>query len=147
MASNAKKFYWKKILPEARVKLSEDPLIYLEVEDLGRDPKEGHVGYAVVDEVTNKLAEPFDGEYGLSKGTKEEYESLKKKNQSNPSAPLWREEIKADGLHRSKTVVENVAGVKEPASAVIEGQSKEKTLPEDSKPKVGKRKAATKTED
>jgi len=145
--ASPKKHYWRQESPMNKINLAKSPeKILLPTEDLGR-PEGVPIGYAIVDDDMNKLVEPLDGMYGVSKGTKEEYERLKKKNQSSPSEPLWREEIKADGLRRSKTVAKNAVGAKEPAAAAVEGQAKEKTLPEDSKPKVGKRKAATKTED
>jgi hypothetical protein len=145
--ASSKKYYWKKVLPNARVKLSADPLVYLDVEDLGRFPNEGHIGYSIVDEATNKLIEPFEGEYGISKGSKEEYDSLKKNNQSSASEPLWREEIKGGKASRSKTVAEAAVAAKEPAAAAVQEQAQAEPLPEDSKPKVGKRKATADSED
>ena len=140
--ASSKKYYWKKVLPNARVKLSADPLIYLDVEDLGRFSGEGHIGYSIVDEATNKLIEPFEGEYGISKGSKEEYDSLKKNNQSSASEPLWREEIKGGKASRSKTVAEAAVEAK-----AVQEQAQAEPLPEDSKPKVGKRKATADSED
>lgn len=130
-----------------KINLAKSPeKILLPTEDLGR-PEGVPIGYAIVDDEMNKLVEPLDGMYGLSKGTKEEYERLKKKNQSSPSEPLWREEIKADGLRRSKTVAGNAAAAKEPAAAAVQEQAQAEPLPEDSKPKVGKRKATADSED
>ena len=130
-----------------KINLAKSPeKILLPTEDLGR-PEGVPIGYAIVDDEMNKLVEPLDGMYGISKGTKEEYERLKKKNQSSPSEPLWREEIKADGLRRSKTVAGGAVAAKEPAAAAVQEQAQAEPLPEDSKPKVGKRKATADSED
>ena len=145
--ASSKKHYWRQESPMNKINLAKSPeKILLPTEDLGR-PEGVPIGYAIVDDEMNKLVEPLDGMYGLSKGTKEEYERLKKKNQSSPSEPLWREEIKADGLRRSKTVAGNAAAAKEPAAAAVQEQAQAEPLPEDSKPKVGKRKATADSED
>ena len=145
-----KKYYWKQEMPANRIllKVKEDGTkIYLQTEDLG-SPNGFPIGYAIVDEETNKLVEPMDGKYGISVGTKEEYDSLKKKDQSSPSKPQWREEISpTQSVKKSRSVGRGVAEDKEPAQAAIEVQSVSSTLPEDSKPKVGKRKSADTTED
>jgi hypothetical protein len=96
----------------------------------------------------NKLIEPKDGMHGISAGTKEEYDSLKKKEQSSPSKPQWREEISPASTSReSRSVAKAAAAAKEPAQEAIEVQSESAALPSASKPKVGKRKSADKTED
>lgn len=148
--ASSKKYYWKQEMPANRIllKVEEDGTkIFLQTEDLG-SPRGFPVGYAIVDEETNKLVEQKNGSYGISAGTKEDYDSLKKKEQSSPSKPQWREEINpTESTRKPRIVGQSVAAAKEPAQAAIEVQSVSATLPEDSKPKVGKRKSADTTED
>ena len=151
--ASSKKYYWKQEVPTNRIllKIEENGTkVYLQTEDLG-SPNGFPIGYAIVDEETNKLVEPKDGMYGISVGSKADYDALKKKSQSTPSQPQWREEINpSTGASKrgSKTVAKAAAVGKEPAQAVIDVQSVAEPLPEDSKPKVGKRKEeAGKTED
>jgi hypothetical protein len=148
--ASSKKYYWKREMPTNRIllKVEEDGTkVFLPTEDLG-SPNGFPIGYSIVDEETNKLVEPMDGKFGISAGTKEDYDSLKKKDQSSPSKPQWREEISpTQSVKKSRSVGKSVAAAKEPAQAAIEVQSVSATLPEDSKPKVGKRKSADTTED
>lgn len=98
------------------------------------------LGYALVDEVVHKEFKKMGG--GLHEGSKSEYDSIKKKLSSEPLQPLWREEIAADSIRPQSQPTRSAAADKEPAQKVVEVQAKTKALPEDSKPEVGKRKAA-----
>ena len=143
--ASSKKYYWKQEMPTNRIllKVEEDGTkVYLQTEDLG-SPAGFPVGYAIVDDETNKLVEPLDGSFGLSQGTKSDYDDLKKKQQSNPSQRQWREEISPqDSSQRrsSGNAPKDVAAGKKSAQTVIDVQSEAESLPEESKPKVGKRK-------
>jgi len=102
------------------------------------------VGYAVVDKATNEELAGRLGTEGLAVGTKAEYDELKKKPLSPPSRPPWREEIRGEiasqsPITPSQLPAESVAAAVEPKTAV-EKQAKAEVLPQDTKPKAGKRK-------
>jgi hypothetical protein len=148
--ASSKKFYWKKmgLASDVILKTNDDgSKVFAEFEDFGSPTGSYPLGYAVVDEDANKLYQAVDGMYGISKGTQAQYEELKKKLPSSPSEPLWREEIKAGSVQKSKNVAEVAAGGSEPAAAAVQEQAQAEPLPEDSKPKVGKRKATADSED
>ena len=137
--SSPKQFYWKKPLPQNPVTLEDGRVISFE--DMGQQEGVGfRLGYALVDEVVHKEFKKMGG--GLHEGSKSEYDSIKKKLSSEPLQPLWREEIAADSIRPPSRPTRSAAGDKEPAQKAIEAQSATEPLPEDSKPKVGKRPAA-----
>ena len=75
--------------------------------------------------------------YGISAGTKEDYDSLKKKGQSSPSKPQWREEISpTQSVKKSRSVGKSAAAAKEPAQAAIEVQSVSALFPKTQSPRL-----------
>ena len=110
-------------------------------EDMGSPGDIGYkIAYIKVDEETNnKLKKVKRGM--LVEGSKSEYESLKKKLLENPLPPLWREEISGNNQPRQTRQL-NAVGDKEPAAEAIDVQAKAVSLPEESKPKTGKRKSS-----
>ena len=141
--SSPKEYYWRKPLPQNPVILEDGTEIRFE--DMGSGDGAFRLGYAKVDEGHHKTLKKMEKAIalpsGTSEGSKSEYDSIKKKLSSEPLQPLWREEISADNRPRKSRQLSAV-GDKEPAQKVVEVQAKTKALPEDSKPEVGKRKAA-----
>ena len=138
--SGSKKYYWKKSLPQNPVTIDGGRKI--QFEDLGAATGAFRLGYAIVEEDVHKELGKATGVSGLKEGTKSEYDEIKKKLLSEPLEKQWREEIAAppmSPLHPQPT--KSAAVDKEPAQKVIDVQSETEPLPEDSKPKVGKRKA------
>ena len=136
------KYYWKIVGFGAPVALADGS--HAPFEKLADD-----VGYAVVDKATNEELAGRLGTEGLAVGTKAEYDELKKKPLSTPSPPPWREEIRGEIASQSPITpsqadaqaelpAEDVA-VAEPKTAV-EKQAKAEVLPQETKPKAGKRK-------
>jgi hypothetical protein len=141
--SSPKEYYWRKPLPQNPVILEDGTEIRFE--DMGSGDGAFRLGYAKVDEGHHKTLKKMEKAIalpsGTSEGSKSEYDSIKKKLSSEPLQPLWREEISADNRPRQSRQLSAV-GDKEPAQKAIEAQSATEPLPEDSKPKVGKRPAA-----
>ena len=146
--SSPKEYYWKKALPQNPVILEDGTVIRFE--EMGDTDAAYKIGYAKVDEDTHKalqkMAKAIALPSGTAEGSKAEYEELKKKLLENPLPPLWREEISADNrLHRHRQL--NVAEGNSTSKDAIEVQADVEPLPENSKPKTGKRKSSDSTED
>jgi len=112
-------------------------------EDVGAPTGAFRLGYAIVEEGVHAKLKKQEGVSGLREGTKAEYDEIKKKLSSEPLEKQWREEIVGQPTSpRFPTPpTKSAAADKEPAQKVIEVQAETEPLPEDSKPKVGKRKA------
>lgn len=142
--SSPKEYYWKKGSPQNPVILEDGTKVMFE--DMGSPGDIGYkIAYLKVDEDTHKELKKVKRGM-LMEGSKSEYDELKKKLLENPLPPLWREEISADNrLHRHRQL--NVAEGNSTSKDAIEVQADVEPLPENSKPKTGKRKSSDSTED
>ncbi|HIA64338.1 MAG TPA: hypothetical protein EYN93_15860 [Planctomycetaceae bacterium] len=136
--ASTKEYYWRKSNPAGNpVRLKDGSnLPFEEVVDM--------VGFAIVGEEVNKELEAKVGG-GMAPSTKAEYDELKKKPPSTPSGRQWREELRGDVVSGSAHHVRAAAAAEVEASAAepktaVEKQAKAEVLPQETKPKAGKRK-------
>ena len=146
--SSPKEYYWKKALPQNPIILEDGTVIRFE--EMGDTDAAYKIGYAKVNEDTHKalqkMAKAIALPSGTAEGSKAEYDELKKKLLENPLQPLWREEITGNNQPRQTRQL-NVAEGNSTSKDAIEVQADVEPLPENSKPKTGKRKSSDSTED